>query len=297
MAPKKPMLACDAPADIRFPVLASPKLDGIRGIWAGGQMFTRALKLVPNKHVQALAAAAQLPANFEGELVVGEANHPDVYRRTTSGVMSHEGQPDAAWWIYDYQCDDGITGAFNRYSRLSTQTSAVTAFNPWIKVLPQQLIQSMEQLEAAEAKALADGFEGLMLKAVHGTYKFGRSTAKEQLLMKVKRFTDDEAVVIGVEEEMFNGNAATTNELGNTKRSSHQENLVGKGRLGALVCRTQAGIEFKIGTGFTALDREQLWAIRDTLPGRLAKYKSFEHGVKDKPRHPVWHGFRDPRDL
>src|SRR3546814_14963046 len=34
-------------------------------------------------------------------------------------------------------------------------------------------------------------------------------------------------------------------------------------------------IEFSLGGGFTAAQRAELWAIRDTLPGRLAKYKHF----------------------
>ena len=53
------------------------------------------------------------------------------------------------------------------------------------------------------------------------------------------------------------------------------------------------GAEFRVGTGFTAAVRAELWDIRDELAGRIAKIKSFPVGTKDRPRHPVWLGWRD----
>lgn len=66
--------------------------------------------------------------------------------------------------------------------------------------------------------------------------------------------------------------------------------------LGALVCALPGGIKFSIGSGFTQEEREAFWAIRDKLPGRLVKYKYFPVGVKDRPRFPVYLGWRDPID-
>lgn len=68
--------------------------------------------------------------------------------------------------------------------------------------------------------------------------------------------------------------------------------------LGALLVRdTVTGVEFSIGTGFTQADREELWANRTTLVGQFVKYKSFDIGVKDKPRFPVWLGMRNKEDI
>ena len=113
----------------------------------------------------------------------------------------------------------------------------------------------------------------------------------EGYLLKLKRFEDAEAVVIGFEERMHNGNEATVSELGRTKRSSHKANKSGRGDLGALVCRTPEGIEFNIGTGFTDSDRQRIWDSRDQFLGRNAKYKFFPVGVKEAPRHPVFLGW------
>ena len=68
--------------------------------------------------------------------------------------------------------------------------------------------------------------------------------------------------------------------------------------MGALQVRdVGTGVEFDIGTGFTEGDRLALWAIRDDLAGDVIKYKFFAGGVKDKPRFPVFLGFRDSIDL
>ncbi len=116
--------------------------------------------------------------------------------------------------------------------------------------------------------------------------------------MKLKRFTDAEFEVIGYEERMENTNEAFTNELGRTKRSSHQEGKIGRGDLGALVLRDAQGLVFKVGTGFDDQQRASLWEARDRdLIGRLAKIKFFAIGVKDAPRHPVFISFRPDIDL
>ncbi len=114
-------------------------------------------------------------------------------------------------------------------------------------------------------------------------------------LLKLKRFTDAEAEVVGFEERMHNGNEATTNELGRTKRSSHAAGKTGRGDLGALQVRYE-GVEFNVGTGFTDEDRAAIWADQPAYLGRLAKFKFFSVGVKVAPRHPVFLGWRDRSD-
>lgn len=152
-----------------------------------------------------------------------------------------------------------------------------------------------EHLESYEECCTKHGYEGVMLRAPEGPYKQGRSTAKEGYLLKLKRFEDAEATIVGFEERMHNANEATKDERGYTKRSSHQENKVGTGTLGALIVRGVTafeGIEFNIGTGFDDEQRQDFWANREAMLGETVKFKFFEVGVKDAPRHPVFLGFR-----
>lgn len=300
LTPKKPNLACDAPEDHRFPVIASPKLDGMRITTWDSVPLTRKLKDVPNHYIRETITNARLPATFDGELIVGSPTDPECFRRTMSGCTTHYGQPDFSFWVFDYIPHPDAVGdlAFQQRSeRIHAHTQAIRARNPWFKVLEQRVIHTPEQLLVYEEEQLLLGFEGLIICDPNGLYKHGRSTAKEQGKMKVKRFTDDEAVVVGWYEQMHNANEATVGADGHTERSTHQANMIPLGTLGGLTCRTKAGVEFGIGTGFTAAERAQLWAERESLPGRLAKYKHFEIGQKDKPRHPVFLGWRSPLDL
>jgi DNA ligase-1 len=145
------------------------------------------------------------------------------------------------------------------------------------------------------------GYEGAIVRDPRAPYKEGRSTVKQGWMLKVKRFADDEAEVIGTVEQMRNDNEATVDELGYTKRSHHKEGKTAAGVLGALSVRGTTGqfkgVEFEIGTGFTAEQRRNLWAGREYLIGKLVSYKYFPVGVKDKPRFPTFKAFRDRRDI
>jgi DNA ligase-1 len=166
-----------------------------------------------------------------------------------------------------------------------------------IKIVPQITIRTPAELLEYEEECLNQGYEGVMIRSVDGPYKFGRSTAREGYLLKFKRFEDAEAEIIGFEERMHNGNELTRDLLGRAERSSHQANMVGRNDLGALVVRgingTYSGVQFNIGTGFDDADRQIIWAQRSRRLGDVVKYKYFPTGSKDKPRFPVFLGFRE----
>lgn len=285
----KPMLA--SPADLkslRFPLLGSPKLDGIRAAKHRGQLLSRTLKQIPNLHIQ--KAAQGWGDGLDGELIVGSPTDPDVYRNTVSGVMSITGAPNFTYWIFDIHERD------SRYADILHELQLHSTSHASISVLPQQVLSSIDDVLEYESARVDEGYEGVILRDPGAPYKFGRSTAKEGYLLKLKRFEDSEAEILSVIEEMHNGNEATINELGRTKRSSHQANKTGKGRMGALLVRDiKTGVEFQIGTGFDDSDKEWFW--NSNVRGRLIKYKHFPIGAKDKPRHPVYLGLRDRRDV
>lgn len=291
----KPMLAAEADmAKLRYPLFASPKLDGIRASVLGGKLLTRTLKEVPNRHVFKMFSMPMFNG-LDGELIVGRAYDKDVYRATVSGVMTRDGEPDFTYWVFDLH----DLPASPYHERMEQLVSAHDDTHANIEVLPQEEIRRLDDLLAYEERQLDLGYEGLILRDASALYKFGRSTAREGALLKLKRFVDSEALVLGVEEEMHNANEAKTNALGRTERSSHKANKIGKGRMGRLRVRDiHTGVEFHIGTGFTDGDKEWFWMRAAGLVGRIIiKYKYFPIGVKDLPRHPVYLGLRDKRDL
>lgn len=284
----KPMLASPADLDkLNYPIYASPKLDGIRASVVGGRLLSRTLKEIPSRHIYNMFNQHKFEG-LDGELIVGEPTSETCYRDTVSGVMADSKTPAFTYYVFDLW-NGGSTPMSSRLFDLKDLVHALD--HKHIKRVVHVQIEDRSQLEAYEAEMVALGYEGVMLASPSARYKFGRATTKGGELLKVKRFVDSEAVVLAVIEEEHNGNEAETNELGRTKRSSAKDGKTGKGSMGALHVRDwKSGIDFHIGTGFTAADRAAMW---DRPPiGDTVKYKFFPVGTKDKPRHPVFLGMR-----
>lgn len=301
----QPMLAERKKPDLtklKFPFLGSPKLDGIRCIIDDTQALSRKLKPLPNGYVQ--DSLRGLPKGLDGELIVGGEVDSRVWNGTQSGIMSRDGEPAFKFWIFDYVAE-GI-GFENRYNTARQIVEEYAPAYPWLRVVPHHLIKTVAEAEHYEEHYTSKGFEGLMLRSLDGPYKYGRSTLKEGYLLKLKRFEDAEAVVVGVVERMHNANEQERDERGYAKRSHAKAGKVGTDTLGAFVCRIGVcadgsvclpgegaqDVEFEIGTGFTQEDRDALWSRKDTdLIGSKHIFK-FQGLTPDerKPRFPVWKG-------
>lgn len=287
----KPMLGASVKIDkLVYPIYMSPKLDGIRVIVKDGQVLSRSGKLIPNLFIQSLFKDYH---GIDGELIVGSPVHPNVFQITTSGVMSIEGTPNVKLYAFDSWNAEG--GIDERYTRLLYITKG--SFTN-IEIVPQTIINSKEELLKFEEDCLQTGYEGAIIRYPNAKYKNGRSTIKEGALLKLKRFKDSEAIILGMEPLLRNHNEATKNALGRTERSSHKDNMIADDLLGSLHVRDcTTGVEFSIGSGFTEEQRRDVWSRQVELIGSFVKYKYFEVGVKDKPRFPVFLGFRDKRDI
>lgn len=279
---------------LKYPCVISPKLDGIRAINLGAGLMSRKLKPIPNRHVQKLFGDP-LFRYLDGELICGDPTDPECYNKTNSAVMSKDGEPDVSYYVFDF-LEDMKAPFHQRFDTLADVMYDIGCEN--LVLLGHVVVQNEEELLHKESEWLELGYEGVMIRSREGIYKQGRSTTNEGILLKLKRFEDGEAEIIGFEELMHNENEATLDELGHTKRSSHQDGKVPANTLGALIVRDlESGVEFNIGTGFDAATRKMIWDNRETLKGKIVKYKSFRIGVKDKPRFPVFLGFRDPIDM
>lgn len=284
----KPVLASEADSQVVFPKLASVKLDGIRCVTKFGGALTRSLKPVPNQHIRDMLAPYQ---DLDGEIIVGEPTAPDCYRTTNSAVMSHDGEPQFVFYVFD--CLQNPTNPFSRrFSDLQMRN-----LPNFIKVLPQVYVDSQERLDELYAHYLEQGYEGAILRNEKAVYKYGRETAKSQNMLKMKPYADSEAVILSAYEAMENLNEAFTNELGQTERSTHAENKTGKGMVGGFIVRDiKSGIEFNCSAGkLNHEERTELWG--KDLTGKIFKYRSMSYGVKDKPRFPRFIGWRSTLDM
>ena len=294
VAPTKPLTD--------FPYLVSAKIDGLRALVKDGVVYSKSLKPIPNKHVQTLFGHLH---GADGELTVGPMNaqspEDDVFDRSRGPIMSRDQEADFQFWIFDRW--DEPTWSAARRCRFSEGVPACWQANPsWphVNIVEHRLARTQERLDELLAQYLADGFEGAMLRHPDAAYKYGQSTEREGYLLKLKPFKDAEAVVLGVVEQMENTNAAERNELGYAKRSSAKGGKVGKGTFGAFLVQDVAtGVKFSVGNGpgLTQAKRDELWAQREDMVGRIITYKYQAVGTQEAPRLPQFLRFRDPIDM
>jgi DNA ligase-1 len=212
--------------------------------------------------------------------------------------MSRDGAPRFEFHVFDYAADPSKP-YLERVGDLDMQILGLqmeSDRHDWLRPLVPSPIRSVEELVRYEEWCLDEGYEGVMIRSACGPYKFGRSTAREGYLLKLKRFEDAEAVVIGTEELLRNGNEQERDALGHAKRSKAKAGMVPGGTLGKLLVRRADGVEFAIGSGFTAAQRAELWARRDALAGALVKFKHQPHGAQEAPRLPIFLGLRHGDD-
>lgn len=282
------MLAVDYdPSTLIFPVIASPKIDGLRCYKEGGRALTRSGKPQPNPHVRRLIENL-LPDGVDGELITGD------FRQSSSDLRCTWGQPEFTYNLFDYVRDTLQAPFKERIDHLRS-----LGLPAWCKLVEQVYLHDELALEQYEQLKLDEGYEGVILRTPYSPYKCNRSTLKEGYMLKVKRFLDGEAAIIGFYEQEENQNESYVNELGTTSRSSHQENKVGKNTLGGILVRDcQTDSEFRIGTGlgWTIEWRATVYHNQDNYLGRVIKYKHLPHGNYDVPRNASMQGFREEWD-
>ena len=269
---------------VHHSMFASAKLDGIRAVVMDEVVYSRNMKPIPNEHVQARFGLRKYNG-YDGELIVGSPMGTDVFNRTTKIVMSHNGwDPELYFYVFDILPPQREPGMGYNYRH------AAIRHDEGIKKVVQIPVYDTEALQTLMDDFVDQGYEGLMLRDGYAPYKYGRSTAKEHGLLKYKLFEDFEARVIGYTEELHN----TNDKDDSGKRTSHKAGKIGKGTMGNLVVvginGKVKGVEFEVGTGFTAAQRAELWATQ--TPGLVCTVKYVPYGSIDKPRHPVFKGWR-----
>ena len=286
---QKPLLAGKFDSEkAKFPYAATPKIDGIRFLMVGGAALTRSFKPIRNEYLQKILSS-NLPDGIDGELTSGSTF------QECSSIMRIKGEPEFKVWIFDFV---NPKGEVKPYKERMDELRKFENFNiPSYEILFPTIVSNQEQIDHLMINNLNAGYEGLMLRDPNGIYKFGRSSVKENILLKVKEFMDDEAEIISFREKMINTNEGLKDNFGRTKRSSCQDGLKPSGTLGGLILRNSEGLEFSCGSGLNDALRDEIWKNKSKYLGKLVKYKFMSKGIKDLPRHPVFMGFRDETDL
>ncbi len=227
----------------------SEKLDGVRGYWDGRALWSKNGVLLhpPEDFVSGLP---DFP--LEGELWGGRGS----FGRMAGWVR--RSNPHQGWQALKF----GIFDAPEVPGDFSVRIAAARkwfAENPseYAFVISQMPVEDVAHLERELDRVLALGAEGLIVRRSDALYEPGRSGS----ILKVKRFEDAEAVVVG--------------HLTGSGRN--------KRRLGSLLVRTPEGLEFKIGSGFSDAQRES-----PPPPGAVISYRHIGYHDSGIPRFPVY---------
>lgn len=291
---KKPMLAVagDNIEAYTYPRLASFKLDGIRAlVHPELGLVSRTFKPIPNEFIRRMLSLPEL-IGLDGEIITYENDgRMRSFNDVQGDVMRGQGMPNYRFHVFDDFTDPEL-GFAARYDRLVSRQLPMDV----IKVRHSR-VQNAQELTALRDLALEKGYEGLMTRCPYGKYKQGRSTERQGWLLKHKVWHDAEAQVVGFEELLVNENVAFEGEVGQTKRSSAKAGKVPGNTLGALLVHHPIYGDFKIGTGFDADLRGAIWDDTGIYIGQWVKFKCQLEGAKDKPRFPVFLGFRHEDDM
>jgi DNA ligase-1 len=236
----------------------SEKLDGVRAYWNGSRFLSR------QGHVFRAPAwfTTGLPETpLDGELWMGRRQ----FQRTVSIVRRQdpgEGWKDVHFLVFDAP---GVPGEFEQ--RLAhVQRLLARHSQPIIRPHSHVRCTGREHLLDCLGRIASLGGEGVMLRRPGSLYEPSRSST----LLKVKRFQDAEAVVVGHEPG----------------RGRH------RGRLGALLVEMANGVRFAVGTGLSDAERTQPPAIGSTIAFRYQELT--DAGV---PRFPSYIGLRHDRTV
>ena len=228
----------------------SEKLDGVRCLWTGTQMYSRNNK----RYYPPPFFTKDFPGSpLDGELWIGRS----TFQKCVS-VVRKQTPVENEWRLVQYLVFDapGLNLPFKeRYKKLEEFFAKIDS--PYIKLHKHVICTSPEQLLNEHERVEKLGGEGMMLRDPNSFYEHRRS----KTLLKVKKFDDDEAVVIGHEP----GTGRCT------------------GMLGAIRVRNSQGVEFSIGSGFNDAQRR-----RPPKIGSKVTYKYQGVSTSNTPRFPIF---------
>ncbi|TLD97850.1 DNA ligase [Helicobacter jaachi] len=228
--------------------LVSQKLDGVRGIWDGEQMYFRSGKVMP------------LPkdwiAHFPPFALDGEIYSPHLHFSHIISILKNTQKNDfkaLQYFVFDVPFAEG-NGLLERLKTLETYLDSKPRTS--IVILPQEPMKDIQSLYAHLQNVIESGGEGLVLREAEADYESGRS--KRALKLKVAQDAECEV---------------KAHTQGKGKYT---------GQLGALVCEFN-GKSFKIGSGFNDAQRANPPPI-----GSIVTFKYYGLTHNGIPRFPIF---------
>lgn len=249
------------------PYIVQPKLDGER---CRSIPILRSTLLVSSEenifysvpHInQAIKDCGLENVELDGELYIHNSTFEEIHSRVSRTVNLHPEYEEVTFSIFDI-----VIQGVNMLDRLAILKGLNDKMKGPLKMVPFVFANSLEDVMRAYDDFLSQGYEGIVVRHTDATYVRKRST----FLMKFKPKKEDIYEIIGWKEEV-------------------DKNGKPKGRLGALLCTSDEGTEFWVGSGLTDEQRESYWKEPEALLMCNVKVQ-YQHMTSGKkvPRFPVF---------
>ncbi len=276
----KPTLAATLPAEhdltaLPYPLLASPKLDGVRAMVQRGVLVSRNGRPISNLQAR-LKFGRKEYEGLDGELTVGPPYGEDVFNRTVRVTQKRDADAgDLRFNVFDWVGAHGLDQVLKvRQAGLDDFFAFATDVRK-VHVVKQTLIRNAVKLEAYEATCLRQGYEGIMLRrADAGPYMQKRSTLREFNLVKLKRMEFGEASIVAVYPLRHNDNVEKT---ATGRRTTAKAGIrLDKTQTGSVLLRdVNTKVEFTVGVPHRTdeVRRWAGWTKHSQWAGKVVRYQ------------------------
>jgi len=298
------------PQDLKYPLYASVKLDGVRCLIKDGKIFSASMREIENKQIHAALAPLKRHKSwvFDGELY----SHQVPFSTFTGNVRAHDRDPGDGW---AYHIFDGMpltdwgnpTHSLGRRVLLTTErvnrVIRRLGVDCNICMVEHAPVSSAQSVASMMEDVVDQGYEGLILRNPNSLYKHGRATVNSGAMYKLKTWVDYDGVIIEVNEMMGikDGVERSETPTGHLRPVHKQDDLEPKGTFGHFVVELDTppfvGERIICGSwqGLTHELRAEIWDNRDDYQGRWVRFKGQGTGAKDRPRIPKDLEFRDDK--
>lgn len=259
---------------IIYPCYASPKIDGVRGIFFNGLFTSRS-----DKKFQCLfpRETFQIPQleGLDGELCVGSPCVEGAFATTMAVLNTRkligEEASKLKWYIFDYVTPETQFLCYGDRLKMALQivkTCRVPSVVP-ITLEGGILCKTLVEVKIAVEANYKAGYEGTVLRGAKAIHKSGRSTIPEGGFLKVKKKKFGSGTIVNC-------------------FPAHDKHGVPLGRLGMLEVQSEDFITvIKIGAGkMSHADRKKFLDNPSLCIGKSCSFSYMAYGTRGLPRQP-----------
>lgn len=252
-----------------FPCYVQPKLDGVRGVAVGNEIFSRNGNPFPTlEHIK-----RELGENTEGYVLDGELYTDDINFEKIVGLVKKEKKTEEEQKetlkiylnVFDYIDYNGLT---NKERNENLDKFFSNHNFKYIKRVKTEICEKEEDVDFFLNKYISEGYEGVILRNINGSYE---TDTRSKNLQKLKKFIDKEYTIVDY----------------TCPPSGKEEGCV------IWICKTEKGKKFRVKPLGSFEERKKNFKDGKKFIGKILTVKFQELTSDGVPRFPFGIAVRD----